>query len=127
MRDLIMVLGRILMAAIFIQAGISELIHLGGTVDYFRALHLPLPWVTVWIVLALELVGGIGILLGYRTRLSATILGLFSIVAGMIGHLDFGDTTEVQMLMKDIALGGGLFYIAANGAGLISLDAAREA
>ena len=122
-----MVLGRVLMAAIFIQAGLAELIYLGGTVDYFRSLGLPLPWVIVWLVLAIELFGGIAILAGYRTRWAASILAFFSIIAGMIGHLDLGDTMQVQMLMKDIAIAGGLFYIAANGAGLISLDASREA
>jgi putative oxidoreductase len=86
-----------------------------------------MPWVTVWIVLSVEIVGGIALLVGYRTRLSAALLGVFSIAAGFIGHFDLGSTTQVQMLMKDIAIGGGLFYVAANGGGLLSFDASREA
>ena len=126
MRDILMVFGRVLMSAIFIQAGLSELIHLGGTVGYFKSLGLPLPWVTVWIVLAVELVGGVAILVGHRTRLAATILGFFSFAAGLIGHFDIGDSMQMQMLMKDIAISGGLFYLVAHGAGLLSLDARRE-
>lgn len=127
MRDMIMVLGRVLMSALFIQAGLSELIHLGGTVGYFEALGLPFPWITVWGVLAIEILGGLALLLGYRMRVAASILGLFAIAAGLIGHSNIGDTTQLQMLMKDIAIGGGLFYMAIHGAGLISFDASREA
>lgn len=127
MRDMVMVLGRVLIAAIFIQAGLADVFHLGSTVDYLGSVGLPLPWVTVWIVLAVEILGGAAILAGYRTRWAASVLGLFSIAAGLIGHFDLASATHFQMLMKDIALAGGLFYVAANGAGLISMDASREA
>lgn len=126
MRDMLMVFGRLLMSAIFIQSGISGLIHLGGTVDYFRSLGVPLPWVTIWIVLAIEIAGGLALIFGYRTRLASGVLGLFSIAAGLIGHSNLGEPRELQMLMKDIAVAGGLFYFLAHGAGLLSLDARRE-
>jgi putative oxidoreductase len=127
MRDMVMVLGRVLMAAVFVVAGLSDLIWLSGTVEHLRSLGLPLPWVSVWIVLSIEILCGVAIIVGYRTRWAASILALFLITAGLIAHFDFGSAAEIQLLMKDIAIAGGLFYIAANGAGLISLDASREA
>jgi putative oxidoreductase len=122
-----MVLGRLLMSAIFIQAGVSELFHLGGTMEYFRGLGLPLPGVLVWFVLAVEIFGGLALLLGYLTRWASSVLSLFAVAAGLIGHSHVGDTMQLQMLMKDIAIAGGLLYFVAHGAGLLSLDARREA
>lgn len=123
MNDLVMLLGRILASALFIQAGYSELIELDGTIGYFEALGLPLPWLTVWGVLAVELIGGIALLIGFQTRIAAAVLGLFAIAAGAIGHSDTADIVQLQMLMKDIAVGGGLFYMAIHGAGQLSVDA----
>lgn len=123
MNDLVMLFGRILMSVLFIEAGYSELVHLDGTIKYFEALGLPLPWLTVWGVLAVELIGGLALLVGFRTRIAALMLGLFAIAAGAIGHSNIAVLTQFQMLMKDIAIGGGLFYVAVQGAGALSVDA----
>lgn len=125
MRDIMLVFSRILMSAIFIQAGLSKLWHFSGTMDYFGSLGLPLPSLVFCIVVMIELAGGFAILLGYRTRLAATILAFFSITAGAIGHSHISDVMHFQALMKDIAIAGGFFAIVSSGAGLISLDARR--
>jgi putative oxidoreductase len=121
-----MLLGRVLLSAIFIQAGYSELAGFSGTVGYFQALGLPLPTLTACLVIALEIVGGVALLVGYKTRIAAALLGVFAIAAASIGHSDWNDIMHFQAFMKDLAIAGGLLYVAANGAGRLSVDARLE-
>ena len=125
MSSIAMLLGRILLSAIFIEAGLSKLIHLGATVAYFESVGLPFPSLVVWPVIALELVGGLAVLFGFQILIAATALGVFALAAALIGHGDFSNITHFQAFMKDLAIAGGLFYAASQGAGLISLDARR--
>jgi putative oxidoreductase len=124
--------GRLLLAALFIPAGISKLTGFAGTVAYVSSAGLPLPHVAAGLALALEIIGGVALLLGARTRLTAMALALFTVVASYFFHNYWAvpqDQQFVQQLlfMKNIAVAGGLLSIAAWGAGAWSLDSKREA
>jgi putative oxidoreductase len=123
MQSLAMLIGRILMSAIFIQAGYSKLMNVGGTIGYFETVGLPMPALLVWPVIALELIGGLAILVGLQTRAVALVFAVFSVAAGAAGHSDIANLTHFQALMKDIAIAGGFLYVAAFGAGAYSVDA----
>jgi len=125
MSSIAMLIGRILLSLIFIQAAISKLTDISGTIAYFQGLGLLLPSVTIWLVILVELVGGLMILTGLYTRIAATVLALFCIATAFIGHSDWSNVADLQAFMKDIAIVGGLFYVAASGAGIISLDTRR--
>lgn len=125
MSSIAMLIGRVLMSAIFIQAGLSKLMNVAGTVGYFESLGLPLASVVIWPVILVELVGGLLILTGFYTRIAACVLALFCIAAAFTGHSNWADVMDFQAFMKDIAITGGLLYIAAAGAGIISLDTRR--
>jgi putative oxidoreductase len=125
MSSIAMLIGRILLSVIFIQAAISKLMDISGTIAYFQGLGLLLPSVAIWLVILVELVGGLMILTGLYTRIAATVLALFCIATAFIGHSDWSNIVEFQAFMKDIAIAGGLFYVAAAGAGIISLDTRR--
>lgn len=125
MSSIAMLIGRILLSAIFIQAAISKLMDISGTIAYFQGLGMLLPSVTIWLVILVELVGGLMILTGFYTRIAATVLALFCIATAFIGHSNWSNVIEFQAFMKDIAISGGLFYVAASGAGIISLDTRR--
>jgi len=125
MSSIAMLIGRILLSLIFIQAAIAKLADVSGTIAYFQGLGLLLPSVTIWLVILVELVGGLMILTGLYTRIAATVLALFCIATAFIGHSNWSDITDLQAFMKDIAISGGLFYVAAAGAGIISLDTRR--
>ena len=126
MPSMAMLLGRMLLSAIFIQAGLSKLLNVGGTIAYFESLGMLLPSVVIWLVIALEVLGGLAILLGYRIRIAAGLLCLFTILAAIIGHSAWNDLIHFQAFMKDLAIAGGLIYVAANGAGLLAFDARRD-
>ena len=125
MSSIAMLIGRILLSAIFIQAAISKLVDISGTIAYFQGLGLLLPSVTIWLVILVELAGGLMILTGFYTRIAASVLALFCIATAFIGHSDWSNVADFQAFMKDIAIAGGLFYVAAAGAGIISLDTRR--
>lgn len=125
MSSIAMLIGRVLLSAIFIQAAISKLMNLSGTIAYFEGLGVLMPSFTIWLVILVELVGGLLILTGFYTRIAATVLALFCIATAFIGHSDWANPMDLQAFMKDIAIAGGFFYVAAAGAGLISLDTRR--
>ena len=125
MPSIAMLVGRILLSAIFIQAAFSKLMNVSGTIAYLDGLGVLLPSVMIWLVIAVELIGGLMILIGLHTRVTATVLGLFCIATAFIGHSNWSNAMDFQAFMKDIAISGGYFYVAATGAGMISLDSRR--
>ena len=125
MSSIAMLIGRILLSIIFIQAGISKLMDVSGTIGYFEAIGLPLPPLVIWPVVFVEIVGGLALLTGFYTRIAASVLAVFCIFAAFTGHSNWADVMEFQAFMKDIAITGGLLSVAAAGAGIISLDTRR--
>jgi putative oxidoreductase len=111
--------ARVFASAIFIGAGISKLGSYAGTKGYMASMGVPgglLP-----LVIALELGGGIALLLGFQTRLVAFLLAGFSIIAGLIFHTG-ADQMQQIMLMKNFAMAGGLLTFTLFGAGRLSID-----
>ena len=117
--------GRILMAVLFLMAGINKLgAGYAGTQGYMEAMGVPgalLP-----LVIALEIGGALALILGWRTRPVAFALAAFSIASAVIFHGNFGDQMQSILFMKNIAIAGGLLVIAAQGAArTVGLDARR--
>ena len=115
-------LGRILMSIMFIMSGWSKLMAPAGTAGYFESVGLPLPQVTVWVVIAVELLGGLAILVGFKTRYVAYLLAAFTLAAAFIAHANPGDQMQMIMFMKNLAITGGFLVLAMVGAGSISID-----
>lgn len=125
-------IGRILLAILFVPAGFGKIAGFTGTVGYATAMGLPLPTVGVAIALVIELVGGLALLVGFGTRIAALALAVFTLVASFYFHAYWAVPAEQQMMQqlmffKNIAITGGLLAFAAFGAGALSLDARRKA
>ncbi|MEL3889138.1 DoxX family protein [Ferrovibrio sp. MS7] len=120
-------LGRILIALLFIPAGISKLTGFAGTVGYIKSVGLPLPEVGAVIAILVEVVVAGAVLVGFKARYAALILALFTIAAA-IGFHNFWAMEEAKVMLnriqffKNLAISGGLFFIVAYGAGPLSLD-----
>jgi putative oxidoreductase len=113
-------LGRILIAFMFLQSGIGKIGSYAATGHYMAAKGVPsflLP-----LVIILEVAGSIAIILGWKTRVFAFFLAGFCILAPLLFHLNFADQTQSIMFMKDISIAGGFLIIFARGAGDLSLD-----
>ncbi len=119
--------GRILLAALFLPAGISKITGFAGTVGYIASKGAPMPEVAATIAIIIEVGGGLALILGFKTRWAALALALFTLVATLLFHNYWTLPADQQMLqqlmfMKNIAVVGGLLTLAAWGAGSWSLD-----
>ena len=125
---LLLLIARILLAAMFLASGYSALSNIAGTADYFAGLGLGPPLPLVWGVGLLELAAGILLVVGWRTQVIALVLALFSLTATYLGHYGQGGDdpaaafVHMQALLKDLAVAGGLIALALQGAGTLSVD-----
>ncbi len=125
-------IGRLLLALLFLPAGISKIGGFAGTVGYIASKGLPMPEVGAVVAILVEVVGGLALIAGFGTRIAAVVLAVFTLVATFIFHNYWGVPAEqafVQQLMffKNIAVVGGLLILAASGPGALSVDARRGA
>jgi len=112
--------GRILIAAIFVIAGVSKIGTYAGTQAYMVSAGVPgalLP-----MVIALEVLGGIALIVGYRTRIVAIAMAAFTVAAAFLFH-SAPDQVQQAMLMKNLAIAGGLLILTSRNGGSWSLDA----
>ena len=124
-------MGRLLLAALFLPAGLSKLSGFEGTVDYIGSVGLPLPTVAAGAALALEILGSVALIVGFQTRIVAAMLAVFTFVASIFFHAFWAATPEqafVQQLLffKNIGVIGGLLVLASSGAGAWSIDSKKE-
>ena len=121
-------IGRILLALLFVPAGFSKIAGFAGTVGYIASKGVPLPEVAAAIAIAVELGLGLLLLVGFMTRWAALGIAIFTFVISFIFHNYWGVPAEqamMQQLMvfKNMAVVGGLLTVAAWGAGAWSVDA----
>ena len=119
--------GRILVAAIFILSGFGKIGAPAATQGYIAAMGLPAPLLAYVGAIAIELGGGLLLLAGYRTRLVAAVLAVFSIVTAFVFHHALADQNQMIHFLKNLAMAGGLLQFVAYGAGRISLDGRVDA
>jgi putative oxidoreductase len=115
--------ARIALAALFIIAGLGKISGYEGVAGYMQSMGVPgflLP-----LVIALEIVGGLAVAVGYRTRLVAFLLAGFSVLSGLIFHSPL-DPAEQTNFLKNLAIAGGFLLLFVHGAGRLSLDARRR-
>ena len=125
-------LSRLLLAALFLPAGIGKITGFAGTVGYIASVGLPLPALGAAVAIAVEVLGGLALIVGFGTRWAALALALFTLGASFFFHNHWAMPAEQQMMqqllfMKNIGVTGGLLALAAFGAGAFSLDARRQA
>jgi len=128
----LIVVGRVLLALMFILAGYGKLTAIEGTAGYIASGGLPFATALAVIVGLLELVGGLAIAVGFQARWAALALGLFTLAASVLFHKFWAvpaDQAFVQqlMFMKNLSVTGGLLLLVCFGAGAFSLDARRRA
>lgn len=123
--DALALVGRIGLSAIFLLSGISKITAPATMIGYISSVGLPFPPLALAGAIAVEVGGGIALILGYRTRIVAAILALFSIATALAFHNALGDQNQFIHFFKNIAMAGGLAQVAAFGAGRFSLDARR--
>ena len=122
--------GRILLALIFITSGFAKIGGFEGTVGYIASKGLPMASVVAALTILVELGGGLAIAFGFMTRWAALALAVFSVLAALIFHSYWGVPADQVMMQqinfwKNVAIAGGFLALAAFGPGAISVDAKR--
>lgn len=118
-------IGRILIGLPFAMSGLGKLAAYGSTTATIGAVGLPFPPLAYVVAVAVELGGGLLLILGYRVRPVALALAVFCVATAVSFHSNFADQNQMIHFLKNVMIAGGLLQIAAFGAGAISLDQRR--
>lgn len=120
-------IGRFLISLIFIIAGLQKIGTYAQTAGYMESQGVP--GILLPLVIILEVGGGLMILLGWKTRIAAFLLGGFSVISGVLFHLipsqgmeGFDQQLQIIMFMKNLAIAGGMGMLFHAGAGAYALD-----
>lgn len=119
--------GRILIAFIFVFAGYGKITGFEGTVGYIASKGLPLPQLAAIGAIIVEVGGGLMLVLGWRARWAAAAMFVFTLLAALFFHNFWAvpaDQVQNTMIhfMKNIAMAGGLLFVVVHGSGPLSLD-----
>ncbi len=122
-----MLIGRILLATIFLVAGIRKLMGVAATTGYMTKLGFPMPEVMVWVAILIEIGGALALIAGWQTRRAAWLMIVFTAIATLMAHrfweFDAAQyANQMNHFLKNVAIIGGMLYIAAFGPGRISVD-----
>ena len=120
MKNIIDLIGRILISALFLLNGIFKISNYEGTIGWMESFGIPGMFIVPAIIL--EIAGPVLIVIGYKTKFAAGLLSLFCITTAFIFHNDFTDQMQFTSFLKNIALAGGFLILFVNGARGISLD-----
>ncbi|HEV7618478.1 MAG TPA: DoxX family protein [Burkholderiaceae bacterium] len=122
--------GRILLALIFVLSGFNKITGFDGTAAYMASAGLPFTKVLLVLTIAVELGGGLLIMLGWKARWVALVVFLFLIPVTLVFHNPAADPAQAQQqmvhLLKNVAIMGGMLHLFAFGAGAWSVDGRRS-
>ena len=113
-------IGRIFISLIFLIAGVGKIFNYEGTIGYMESFGIPgyllIPAIIIEILFPLL------VIIGYKTKLAAIILALFTISLAIIFHTDFSNQMQLMSFLKNFAIAGGFLIIFVRGAGKYSID-----
>ena len=118
-------LGRLLLSLIFVVSGVGKIGAYAGTQAYMDSMGVP--GVLLPLVIALEILGGLAIIVGWQARIAAFLLAGFCLLSAVLFHGNIGDQGEQIQFLKNLGLAGGFLLIVTHGAGAWSLDNRRGA
>lgn len=118
--DAAKLVGRILLALMFVLGGWSKINGYAGTQAYMASAGVP--GLLLPAVIVVELIGGLMIVVGYKTRLAALALFGFTIAASVLFHMNWAQPMQQLLFMKNLAVAGGFLLLFAAGAGAYSVD-----
>lgn len=121
--DLTAAAGRVLLASLFLISGMGKLVAPAATKAYIASAGVPVPELAYLLALGVELGLATVLIAGYRTRLVALLMALFTLATALFFHTHFGDQDQMIHFLKNVAITGGLLQLAAYGAGSLSADA----
>src|SRR5262249_9240164 len=117
--------GRVLLGPLFLLSGLSKLGAYGAPAAYMSS-SAGVPGALLPAVIAVELLGSLAVIVGWKTRVAAALLAGFSLLAAFLFHNNFADQIQMIMFLKNVSIAGGFLLLVAKGAGPVSLDRHSE-
>ena len=126
-----LLIGRVLVGLLFLVAGIRQFMFQTAIVGYFAKLGFPAPEATVWLSIVIHIIGGIMLIVGWKTQWASWLMLALVVIATAMAHRfwQFDATQYANQLnhfLKNVAIIGGLLYVISFGAGAMSLDARKK-
>lgn len=119
--DLALLIARILLALMFLISGVPMLFAPSGFAGFLGSLGVPAPLLVTWLVIALKVLGGIALVVGFQTRWVSYAFALFCVASGFMGHFP----ADMAGFWKNLAVAGGFLVLSVSGPGALSVDAKR--
>tara|TARA_Y200000002_G_scaffold368003_1_gene360606 strand:+ start:315 stop:701 length:387 start_codon:yes stop_codon:yes gene_type:complete len=113
MANLIDLVGRILISALFLISAYSKIFSIDGSMSWMEGFGIP--GFLLYPAIAFEIILPLCIVIGYQARVAAGLLAIFCIVTAFIFHFDFNDQMQTIAFLKNIGLAGGFLFIVVNG------------
>jgi putative oxidoreductase len=114
--------GRLLIAALFLISGLGKIATPAMTQGFIASAGLPFPLVAYLVAIVIEVGGGILLILGYQSRIVASVMAVFTVATALSFHHDFADQNAMAHFLKNLSITGGLLQVVALGAGTFSID-----
>jgi len=140
MTNALLLLGRILLAAVFIPAGLQKFTDIAMTAGMIEGAGLPAASALAWLAAIFEVAAGLAVLVGFQTKWAALALAVFCVFTALVFHSgaiampDFPEAANGMLTMfnqimmyKNFGLAGGFLALAGAGAGAWSVDGRRAA
>ncbi|WP_421654464.1 DoxX family protein [Leptothermofonsia sp. ETS-13] len=126
MQKWILLIARICLSAIFFKSGFDKIVGYEGTLQFMASAGLPFPGLLLPPTILIELLGGLSVLLGYKTEWGAIALLVFLIPTTLIFHTNFAERMQQIQFLKNLAIIGGLLMLIGTEPGALSVDARKK-
>ena len=113
MANIIDLIGRILISALFLISAYNKIFSIDGTMSWMEGFGIP--GFLLYPTIAIEIILPLFVIIGYRARISASLLAIFCISTAFLFHFDFADQMQTILFLKNLGLAGGFLFIVANG------------
>ena len=124
MANLIDLIGRLLISALFLISAYNKIFSIDGTISWMEGFGIP--GFLLYPTIALEIILPLFVIIGYRARISASLLAIFCISTAFLFHFDFADQMQTILFLKNLGLAGGFLFIVANGTKDWAIDTKKK-
>ncbi|ACJ30194.1 Membrane-associated protein, putative [Shewanella piezotolerans WP3] len=116
-----LLIGRVLIIALFMISGLGKIANVEATQGYMAAMGMPAS--LIWPAIALEVGGALAVLLGFFTRPLALPFAVYSVISALVFHSNFDDQMQAINFWKNISIAAGFIFLWVSGPGRYSLEA----
>ena len=113
MANVLDLIGRILISALFLVSAFNKVFNLDGSMGWMESFGVP--GFFIFPAIAIEIILPILVIVGYQAKIAASILAIFCLLTAFLFHFDFSDQSQLVSFLKNIGLAGGFLFIVANG------------